>query len=422
MLDGAAAPPSVPAGMPAPAEAPSLQPETRRVILSGGLLGGGGVQTHLSLLAKLLRKSGCDVVLLGSGSQWPADVLDDVRAAGVRVVLPPAGLAGGLPGKLATLLNVQLRLSRSGNPTVYCIGEGRVHAHVVRRAGAVRGSRSAYAVYHEIIDARNPGETTTRAPAPVDAYVANSEPVAAEMRSLEPAVPVRVIPFLTSLSPTPAPAPRPPLNGRPVRVTFLGRLAEHKRPQVLVREWLTLTCGNAGAAAAGAAMAGAELDVYGYGELFDELRAAAAAPALGGRVRVHGRYPNSQLPQILENADIVVLPSTFEGLPLVLVEAMLAGVPIVASDAGGVREFDDPANPGAIVTTTDWNDFARGLGEMARRVQAGAIDAVRLHRHIDARYGFDAVSRLWLDALTSPRAFFGGNASSSQGARPTVAG
>jgi glycosyltransferase involved in cell wall biosynthesis len=368
-----------------------MQHQIQSVILSGGHLGGGGVQTHLSFLAKLLRQTGCDVVLLGSGSQWPPDVLDDVRDAGVRLMCPPAVLQAGPLGKLATLFNIRVRL-HPGNHTVYCIGEGRAHAHLARRLAP-----QSFSIYHEIVDARNPQMSTVRCTAPVDAYIANSAPVAEEMQRLLPNGSVRVIPFLTSLAPAPPPAPRPPVGGRPLRVVYLGRLASHKRPDVLVREWRALT--------ATAPLGPAELDVYGYGELQGALEDAVRSAGLGDVVRVRGRYGSSELPAILAAADLVVLPSLFEGLPLVLVEAMLAGVPIVACDAGGVRELGE-ANSDAIVTGTGWDEFAAGLREMAARLRSGATDAVRLHLWAESRYGFEAVSRRWIDALTRPRSFF----------------
>jgi glycosyltransferase involved in cell wall biosynthesis len=365
--------------------------ETSSVILSGGHLGGGGVQTHLSLLCKLLRQENIDVVLLASASNWPADVLADVRAAGVHVMLPPGFLGNGLLARVATLFNIKFRLKR-GCHTVYTIGEGRAHWHVVRRLAP-----QSFSLYHEIVDARNPGMTTVRCTAPVDAYVANSEPVGREMQELVPSSSVRVIPFLTSTAPTPPPAPRPPVGDRPLRVVYLGRLAAHKRPDVLVREWRALT--------ASGPIGPAELDVYGYGELHDSLKETVSASGLGDIVRIRGRYSSDELPGILAAADVVVLPSFFEGLPLVLVEAMLAGVPIVACDAGGVRELGTD-NPDAIITTTEWDDFVAGLREMAGRLRSGEIDAVRLHAWTEARYGFETVSRRWIAALTSPRSFF----------------
>jgi glycosyltransferase involved in cell wall biosynthesis len=127
---------------------------------------------------------------------------------------------------------------------------------------------------------------------------------------------------------------------------------------------------------------------------------------LGHQIFLHGAYEHSQLPEILGNLDLVVLPSEWEGLPLVLVEAMQHGVPFVATAAGGTAEFGIN-NPDVRVTPIEWDSFVEGFVEFACGLRAGAVDGLRLHHWAESRYGYDAVSPQWLKALTEPRAFFG---------------
>jgi glycosyltransferase involved in cell wall biosynthesis len=153
----------------------------------------------------------------------------------------------------------------------------------------------------------------------------------------------------------------------------------------------------------------ARLDVYGYdptGEMIEVLRAFVTQSNLSEQVRIHGDYGSDRLPWILAESDLVVLPSLDEGLPLVLVEAMLHGVPFVATAAGGTEELGD-GNPEVIVTVKEWEDFETGLLQMAARIRAGQIDALRLHRWAEERYGFASVSERWLNCLQQPRKFFG---------------
>jgi glycosyltransferase involved in cell wall biosynthesis len=185
-----------------------------------------------------------------------------------------------------------------------------------------------------------------------------------------------------------------------LRVVYLGRLVEHKRPQILVQRWKELS-GATG-------LYPARLDIYGFdpvGNMLKGLRAYIAETGQTNTIRVHGEYDLHMLPEILGQTDLVVLPSLLEGLPLVLVEAMLRGVPFVSCAAGGTEELAE-GNPDASVTGTEWRDFEDGLLRMARKIRGGEIDPVRLHNWAEQRYGYTVVSQQWIKCLHDARGFF----------------
>jgi len=74
----------------------------------------------------------------------------------------------------------------------------------------------------------------------------------------------------------------------------------------------------------------------GDGPLERSLRAQCAALGLTDRVRFLGY--RRDVPELLEAADLVVLPSLYEGLPLVAIEALAAGRPMVATEVDGTPE------------------------------------------------------------------------------------
>ncbi|MDO5093445.1 MAG: glycosyltransferase [Propionibacteriaceae bacterium] len=82
----------------------------------------------------------------------------------------------------------------------------------------------------------------------------------------------------------------------------------------------------------------------GDGPYRTALEAAAAQAGLTGCVRFLGQ--RSDVPDLLQAADVMILPSTFEGLPYVALEAQAAGLPLllseavsVSADAGGDVRF-----------------------------------------------------------------------------------
>jgi glycosyltransferase involved in cell wall biosynthesis len=366
-----------------------------RVIISGTVLGLGGIRTHLMLLCRLLRQQGVEVVVFATGANWSLRELRDLEEAGVRFHLPPAPLRGFR--RLAALysrLTWPSLMPHSAN-SLYCIGAGRSHflMHLLRPPSTV-------SINHEIVTPPTRDSMAGLCAERLDVSVANSQKVAEQMREYWPQKPMRIIPFLTSGGPVPPPARQKVGEAGRLRVVYLGRLVAHKRPDQLVRRWPALT--------AHPALTGARLDVFGFdpaGSMLKDLRAFVRANGLSEQITLHGEYELKILPQILADSDIVVLPSLDEGLPLVLVEAMAHGVPFVATAAGGTEELGKD-NPDVIVTSTKWADFEAGILAMAGKIRAGEIDSRRLHRWAEEHYGYTTVSQQWLACLLTPQPFF----------------
>ncbi|MDX1951876.1 MAG: glycosyltransferase family 4 protein [Verrucomicrobiota bacterium] len=366
-----------------------------RVMISGATLGLGGIRTHLTLLCQLLRKRGVEVSLFANGSDWDQESLARVKAIGVRLLLPPAAFRQ--TRKLASLyssLSWPVLVPHKAN-SLYCIGAGRSHLLLNKLR-----PKQTLSINHEIVEPPGADSLAGQCAANLDSTVANSKKVAQIMHNFWPQKPIRVIPFLTSDRSAPIPEPRAPVGGGMLRVVYLGRLVEQKRPDQLVRRWREIRQHPV--------MNPARLDIYGYdpaGKMKAEMEACIAANQLSDQVTLHGEYKLSDLPRILAESDLVVLPSLWEGLPLVLVEAMLKGVPFVATAAGGTEELG-LKNPDVIVTSTEWEDFEKGLIQMAERLRAGSINARRLHSWAEDGYGYTTVSRKWLECLCKPRSFF----------------
>ena len=104
------------------------------------------------------------------------------------------------------------------------------------------------------------------------------------------------------------------------------------------------------------------------------------AKRLGLAERIDFVGDRSDIPQILSEADIFVLPSRWEGLPLSILEAMRAGLPVIATDVGGVAESVTNGVTGYLTARDDISDMRdriqtvmgnvelmRSLGKAGRR-------------------------------------------------------
>jgi glycosyltransferase involved in cell wall biosynthesis len=89
----------------------------------------------------------------------------------------------------------------------------------------------------------------------------------------------------------------------------------------------------------------------GTGPLEDELRRLVLERGLENNVRFLGR--RTDVPDLMQAADLFVLPSKFEGLPLVVLEAMAAGLPVVGTDVCGTGEAVRDGVTGRLVAPED---------------------------------------------------------------------
>lgn len=120
-----------------------------------------------------------------------------------------------------------------------------------------------------------------------------------------------------------------------------------------------------------------ECHIYGEGPLGEELDAS-------GLVIVHKPVLYDKLPAILQQHDIVVLPSIWpEPFGRVVIETMAAGLPIVASRIGGITELIADKKTGLLVQPNNAEALAEALQtlmnnpEQRRRIGEAAKAASR---------------------------------------------
>jgi glycosyltransferase involved in cell wall biosynthesis len=135
----------------------------------------------------------------------------------------------------------------------------------------------------------------------------------------------------------------------------------------------------------------------GSGPLADSLAARARARGVSDRIWFLGRCDN--VPGLLAESDLFVLPSRSEAMPNAVIEAMAAGLPIVATDVGGIPELVrpgisgvvvPPGNPDALaaamIAVIDAPEFAARLGRAARERVERSFSISRMVEHVEHLY------------------------------------
>ena len=145
-------------------------------------------------------------------------------------------------------------------------------------------------------------------------------------------------------------------------VLFVGRLDRQKGVDVLLRALSVLKVGRT-----------VRVQLVGDGpqrealmRLADELRLTDVTFA--------GR--SDRIPELLGEADVLVLPSRWEGLPNVVLEALAAGCPVIGTDVVGTRDLITDGVNGLLVPSDDPQALARAMTTLAADADLGERLAV----------------------------------------------
>jgi glycosyltransferase involved in cell wall biosynthesis len=171
----------------------------------------------------------------------------------------------------------------------------------------------------------------------------------------------------------------------PFRVAVLGRIADWKGQDVLIRALAEPALAEIGAQAV---IAG---DAY-PGEEAPDIRALAKQLHVEDRVEFAGFVTNPE--ELLASVDVVAVPSTRpDPLPNSAIEALAAGVPVVAANHGGLPEIVRDRATGILVAPGDVVALAKGLrtladdpamrAELGRAAAADAPERFGLERMLD---------------------------------------
>jgi alpha-maltose-1-phosphate synthase len=126
--------------------------------------------------------------------------------------------------------------------------------------------------------------------------------------------------------------PPKPRSRQPLRFLFLGSVSARKGIPLLIETWRILEPKNS--------------ELWLLGPVSSKER--ALIPDLPG-LKVLGKCPFEDLPDLLRQCDVLVFPSYCEGFALVLLEALATGMPIIATEATAGPDLIDQGIEGLLI-------------------------------------------------------------------------
>jgi len=128
--------------------------------------------------------------------------------------------------------------------------------------------------------------------------------------------------------------------------------------------------------------------------------------ASGLQKSVHLLGSRSDIPEILNAADVFVLSSDYEGNPLSVMEAMAAGKPVISTAVGGVPELVG-GGCGLLVPPRDAQGLSKAMNYMLEnagaRVSTGKASAARALERFDLGVMTEAYESLYKKLIANDR-------------------
>jgi glycosyltransferase involved in cell wall biosynthesis len=147
-----------------------------------------------------------------------------------------------------------------------------------------------------------------------------------------------------------------------------------------------------------AARPDAEFLIAGSGPMAADLAARAANKGVADRFWFLGHCDN--VPGLLAESDLFVLPSRSEALPNALIEAMAAGLPVVATSVGGIPDLIASGVTGLIVPPNDPVALARAIVHLLNQADHAAVLGQAARARVQRDYAFSrmvaSVEQLYL--------------------------
>lgn len=357
--------------------------EETSILISCSLSSVGGNEMHVLSLCTLLAEKGLKATVATRSIDFVKCYHNDLKNMGIAAVSTPFRYSSPqiLKNLWAALFWFRLPPHRRFTHLI-AIGPGGFH-QLLKRCLLQDG----ITMYWEAGDGlRCKTRSHMRMLHSMDKVAATSRPVAERMeRELNRTV--GVLPPLTIVKGGRVIPSKVKKSQSEIRISFLGRVSRLKGVDVLLNIWADLEIGQA------------RLDLYGGGEELSDMIQMARRRGLLDSVHFHGPFDHfKDLPTIMAESDMVVLPSLTEGLPHVLIESMAYGVPFVATNVGGIRDLAR-GNPDVLVVEPTLAGIARGIKEMVTRIRNGDVSCERLIAYYRKYYATEIVGEQWLNFL-----------------------
>jgi glycosyltransferase involved in cell wall biosynthesis len=150
-----------------------------------------------------------------------------------------------------------------------------------------------------------------------------------------------------------------------------------------------------------------QLTIVGGGPLEADLKAAAAAAGLSGRIHFAGYQAQEAVIESYRSADLLVLPAVLEmhwGIPNVLVEALACGVPVITTPLPSLPELVEDGVHGLVVQNRNVADLTEKLERLLREPELRRTMGQAGRARVEQLFDIDKTIATVVEPLVAPAA------------------
>jgi glycosyltransferase involved in cell wall biosynthesis len=140
----------------------------------------------------------------------------------------------------------------------------------------------------------------------------------------------------------------------------------------------------------------ARLDVIGSGSQEDSLKRWVAKHGLTG-VAFHGAIAHEHIPEFLDQADVMLNPTSVDNLPISLLEAFASGLPVITTNVGGIPDLIGDSDAALLVDPDDHEQMASEIRRLLTEPGLAAELAER-GRAIAEKFTWPSVKKCLFDS------------------------
>jgi len=135
--------------------------------------------------------------------------------------------------------------------------------------------------------------------------------------------------------------------------------------------------------------------IVGEGPQYPTLKQMSSSLGIADKVMFLGFQPHDQVRSLMQQAKLLVLPSTEEAQGVVLLEALACGTPVVASRVGGIPEVIT-SDVGVLVPCADTDALSEAISSILSDTDRWLNMSEQARARAEKLYSWDQIAKQWI--------------------------